>query len=265
MVPVSPFHQIELAEVLQRKLEHPGESDYVVRRISQKTVNGQPLIQGELVVSGTRTLEEFPLAREFPVHFRKTYYPICFHQDPAREYENHLAASEIIPVPPPIGSTRTSFRSCFLPGKPYSSLSPFGVEPEEGNLPIAEGADPAALIGLWTLLAPIYDQIQRLHEAGFAHGDLFLHNVIVSLSPVGGHLIDFELATRKSEAASEEEWQAKVGDDFREILTEAVHLQCALGAQQGPLAEAAIDQLPALFKNPDRFRRAIEAGSGRVG
>jgi hypothetical protein len=37
------------------------------------------------------------------------------------------------------------------------------------------------------------------------------------------------------------------------MLKEAVLLQCALGAQPGPLAEMARAQIEKLFKRPDRF------------
>ena len=37
-----------------------------------------------------------------------------------------------------IGSTRTEFRCCFIPGVPFPRLSPFGAEPYESNIGTAQ-------------------------------------------------------------------------------------------------------------------------------
>jgi len=264
MIHLSPHHQIELDPALMHMLERPPDRDYVIRRVSQKVVNGQPLIQGELVISGNETLEAYPLATKYPVHFRKTYYPTCFHQHPDQEYENHLAASRIIDVPPPIGSTRTTFRSCFLPGTPFDRLSPFGVEPPERNIQIAEEHPKASCIGLWYLLNSVYTQITALHENGFAHGDLFLHNIIISPAPIGAHLIDFEQAVHRDDEMTDEVWQEKIDADLSEILKTGIFLQCALGRQEGLLAEACLDALPKLFTASGQFKRSIERRTKRA-
>ena len=257
MISVSPFHQIELDTTFSELLKHPPESDYVIRRLSQKTVNGEPLIQGELVISSAETLAEYPLAKTYPVHFRKTYYPICFHQDPGREYENHQAASELIDVPPPIGCDRTTFRSCFLPGVPFDRLSKFGVEPEDRNIQVASELSPAASIGLWHSLTEIYEKVSKLHQGGLVHGDLFLHNVIVSPTPLGVHLIDFEQAVQRDDAMAEAEWEQKQQADLAELLKLAIYLQCALGRQKSELAETSISSVADIFNDGDRFVRAI--------
>ena len=216
------------------------------------------------MISGQNTLENFPRAAEYAVHFRKTYYPICFHQNPAKEFEHHLAASKIIAIPPPIGSTRTTFRSCFLPGISYDRLTPFGTEPPERNIQIGEDMDKAAAIGLWHLLQQVYHQIRQLHERDFAHGDLFLHNVIVSPSPIGAHLIDFEQAVRCTDDLDSEKWNAIQQADLREIFKEAIYLQCALGRQTGTLAEASIASLPSLMEKSELFIRTIPSSSSAL-
>lgn len=264
MIQVSPTHQIELDEALVRLFEHPMEHDYVVRRLSLKSVNGEPLIQGELVIAGKDTLAQYPLAKEYPLHFRKTYYPICFHQNPEQEFDNQLAASQIIDVPPPIGSTRTTFRSCFLPGTPLNRMSPFGVEPEDRNIQIATETSPATSIGLWYLLAGIYRQVLILHEHGFAHGDLFLHNVIVSPTPISTHLIDFEQAVHRGDEMSDDQWQEKRHADLLETFKHAIYLQCSLGPQQDELGVASLGALEKVVGDPDRFQRAIARMSSRV-
>ena len=263
MVPVSPSYNIELDESVQWMLQSPHEQDYVLRKLSDKSVNGLPLIQGELVIAGSQTREEFPLAEKYPVHFRKTYYPICFHQDPRREFDNQLAASKIIDAPPPIGSSRTTFRSCFQPGIPFDRLSPLGIEPEEQNIQVANDLDTAAAIGLWFLLESVYGQVLRLHENGFAHGDLFLHNVIISRAPIAAHLIDFELAIRRDGDLDEQAWREKCAADLAEIFRHAAYLQCFLGRQGAGLGDASLGALPGLLGDADRFLRAISRNSVR--
>ncbi len=262
MIELSPFHKVELAEEYQNLVDQPPDHDQIMRVVSKKMANGQPLIQGELVLAGNETRNAFPLAGRYPVHFRKTYYPTCFHQHPDQELENHQMAADILHIPPPIGATRTSFRSCFIPGKPLSRISPFGTEPPESNIATAQEAETALLIGLWDLLSNLYDQVTQLHDGGLAHGDLYLHNAIVSTSPVRIFLIDYELAVKKRDCDSEEKWQKAVDADLRELLTEAIYVQAGLGSQRGPLAEASLEALPVFFeKTHRRFQRAISQRS----
>ena len=62
----------------------------------------------------------------------------------------------------------------------------------------------AARIGLWRLVEVLHGQVTALHRAGLVHGDLFLHNVIVSTSPIGVYPIDFEHAADRAESATDE-------------------------------------------------------------
>lgn len=256
-VRVTPVHAIELPEALFRLVEQPPEHDFVLRRLSEKLANGEPLIQGELVVSGKDTLAQHPLAREYPVHFRKTYYPTCFHQHPDRELRRHQRAAEILPLPPPIGCTRTSFRSCFIPGQSLDKLAPFGLEPPEANLRVAEDMPIAARIGLWRLLETLHGQLSALHRAGLVHGDLFLHNVIVSTSPIGVYPIDFETAAERSEAPSDEAWRELCERDLLEVRKAATYLLCVLGPQPGELAAEVGATLEDLFPSTPRVRERL--------
>ena len=139
-------------------------------------------------------------------------------------------------------------RSCFLPGRPLSRLSPFtNVEPQESCLGIAQQADPAALIGLWKLAEEAYAQVQKLHARNFFHRDLELHNLIVCTAPVRVFLIDFESAERDFNGSAEER-QELVFKDSAELLRLAIYLQSSLGHQTGPLAEASLAALPQLFR-----------------
>lgn len=262
-IALSPYHEIELPEAYRHWAEHAPQQDQVIRTLSKKLANGQPLIQGDLVVAGRESRETWPLATQYPVHFRKTYYPTCFHQHPDIEFRHHEKAAQLLDVPAPIGATRTSFRSCFIPGDSLRKLSPFGVEPIDANIAIAEKLDHLHLIGYWRLLEEVYGQVTRLHEGGLAHGDLFIHNVIVSLAPVGIFLIDFELSVDRDEAGDEEKWEKAVREDFREILLEAVCVQCGLGIQAGPLAEHSLEELESLTGTAhDRFVRALRGTRG---
>lgn len=262
-VHLSPLHEVELSSTYGHYIQHPPDHDIVLFNLSKKMANNEPLIQGELVIAGQDTLEQYELARTYPLHFRKTYYPTSFHQDPAEELRHLNRASEILDIPPAIGSTRTTFRSCFVPGRPLDKLSPFGVEPPERNIEIAkEQVEPMVLIGLWKLYEELYRQVKKLHQGGLAHGDLYLHNAIVSMAPIKVCLIDFELAKHRDEITVEE-WAKITAFDRQELFTQAAYVQCGLGRQAGELAEAVYEVLPDLFgRHAGRYRRAMDhAGS----
>ncbi|MEM7146953.1 MAG: lipopolysaccharide kinase InaA family protein [Verrucomicrobiota bacterium] len=260
MIPVSPQHQIDLAPQYLPLIENPPDHDQIIHTLMRKMANNQPLIQGDLVLAGADTREEYPRAKEFPVHFRKSYYPTCFHQHPDKEFEKHTIASQIIGIPAPIGTTRTTFRSCFIPGRPFPRLSPFGSEPPDSNIPVAQETEAAQLIALWKLLEELHSKTTKLHENGLAHGDLFLHNVIVALTPIEVCLIDFELAVKQSDV-DDEKWPATCQADLAEMFREAIYIQCGLGPQAGPLAEASQTALPTLFEETalPRFQRALDS------
>jgi hypothetical protein len=240
-VPVclTPRHHAQLIPELAYLVDSPPDHDHVIRTLSRKLSNGLPLIQGDLVIAGKDTMQSFPRAREYPVHFRKTYYPTAFHPPATLEFEKHERISRIIDVPPPIGATRNCFRSCFIPGVPLSRLSPFGVEPAEQNLLVAAGMETAALIGLWHLLEEVSRQVAVLHEHGVVHGDLFLHNVIVSRSPVAVCLIDFEQAVERAPETDADGWAEREAKDLEEVLRHALWVQAGLGAQPGLVGECS--------------------------
>lgn len=256
MVPVSPRHELLLAPEYAQLIRYAPEHDFVMRTITRRQANGLQLMSAEMVIAGKDTRKEFPLAEKYPMHFRKTYYPGRLRGDPSIEFANQHLASEILDAPPPIGFTKDTFRSCFVPGKPYSRLTPFGVEPVENNVQVAEEIDLAKAVGLWWLCEQSFAQLVRLHERGLVHGDMELHNIAVSPAPVGAVLIDFELARQKKDLG-DAEWNKLVQADFTELLKEAVYLQCALGRQPGALADMAIERLPDLFPSPGRFERTI--------
>ena len=256
-VRVTPVHAIELPDPLYRLVEQPPEHDFVMRRLSEKLANGEPLIQGELVIAGKDTLARYPLAREYPVHFRKTYYPTCFHQHPDRELHRHQRVAEILSLPPPIGCTRTSFRSCFIPGHSLETLAPFELDPPDANLRVAEEMPIAARIGLWRILEVLHGQVTSLHRAGLVHGDLFLHNVIVATSPIGVYPIDFERAADRAEAATDEAWRRLCAEDLLEVWKAAAYLLCVLGPQPGELAAEVGARVEDLFPRAPRVRERL--------
>jgi len=236
-VSLTPRHHAQLIPELAYLVDSPPDHDHVIRTLSRKLSNGLPLIQGDLVIAGKDTLEAFPRAREYPVHFRKTYYPTAFHPPATLECEKHERISRIIEIPPPIGATRNCFRSCFIPGVPMDRLSPFGLEPPEQNLVVASRTETVTLIGLWHLLEEVALQLTALHGSGVVHGDMFLHNVIVSRSPVAVCLIDFEQAVERSAETGAEEWAEREMRDWEEVFRHALWVQTGLGAQPGELGE----------------------------
>jgi hypothetical protein len=257
IVAVSPQHSVRLAREYADLLERPQQSDYVVRTIVRREANDMPLMSAEIVVAGRETRDRHPLAITYPLHFRKTYSAARMHGDTAKEFENQTLASQIIDLPPPIGFAPRVFRSCLAPGRPYARLSPFGAEPEESNIRIAQKLPLAAAAGLWGFAESAFRQLSTLHESGLAHGDAQVHNFVVCPSPLDVVIIDFEAASKKSEL-EEPAWQARRVEDFVPLLREAIFLQCAIGRQNGPLGGASWEALDRLFRSPDRFRRAIE-------
>lgn len=236
-VTLSPRHHAQLIPEFQYLVNSPPDHDMVIRTVSRKLSNDMPLIQGHLVIAGKDTLQAFPLAQTYPVHFRKTYYPTAFHPPATLEYAKHEKISRLIDVPPPIGATKNCFRSCFIPGIPLNRISPFGVEPLEQNLGVAERAAPGLLFGLWHLLEQVETQLSTLHRNGMAHGDLFLHNVIVSRSPIAVCLIDFEQAIERNSDMTDPEWAEIAFRDLEEVFQHALWVQAGLGAQPGSLGE----------------------------
>jgi len=259
-IAVSPHDSIELADEYHALVEVPRAHDYVLRTLMRREVNGQPLVAGELVIAGEDTRAEHPLANEYPLHFRKSYYPVAFFQDPAGEFERQELVSRIpeLGVAAPIGFTRTSFRSCFVPGIGLHRLSPFPVEPEERNIEKAAGTSILELLGLWHLLEEWAVQLIALHEAGLTHGDLELHNIIITRSPTRVVMIDFENAVKKEESEVEV-WEKAVDADWQGLLKLALIVQCGLGTQGTELGRRALEALAAgkLVEDVGRFERAI--------
>jgi hypothetical protein len=257
IVSVSPRHAVKLAREYTVLVDRPPQNDYVVRTIARKEANGLPLMSAEIVIAGRETREKYSLAKTYPLHFRKTYTATRLHGDTEREYRCQTLASEVVRLPPAIGFSSDVFRSCLVPGRPYQRISPFGVEPEERNMRIAQDLSLAEAAGLWRLSEDALSVLTRLHEGGLAHGDAELHNFVVCPGPLELVIIDFESAVQKADLDAEQ-WTARCVADLIPLCREAIFLQCALGRQEGALAEKSFELLPKLFKSPDRFRKAIE-------
>jgi hypothetical protein len=256
-IALSPRHSVTLASEYVGLIKRAPKKDFVIRTLVKREANGNPLVAGELVIAGAETREQHPLAATYPLHFRKTYFPARLHGDPKDEFDRHQRASELVPVPAPIGFTPNVFRSCFLPGKPYSRLSPFGVEPESGNFPLAHELPLESAVGLWRLAEEILSLLLRLHAGGLCHGDAELHNFIVCPAPLEALPIDFEGASEEGGRDSDA-WQKLIDADLAPILREAGFLQCALGRQTGKLAELTEQYLARLFKDPKRLTQEID-------
>ncbi len=256
LVAVSPRHSVRIGVEYAAWIKSAPRQDFVVRTILRREANGMPLMSADIVIAGEEARANYPLAASYPLHFRKTYYPGRLHGDPRQERDRQNEAAAILGLPPAIGATHQTFRSCLLPGTPYHRLSPFGAEPEEANLPRARELPLATAAGLWRLLQEAFESLGRIHGAGLAHGDPELHNFVVCPSPLEILMIDFEAAVTKEELG-EEAFAKRCDDDWLPILREAIFLQCALGRQPGPLADLALGKLDQLFKRPKRFRQEI--------
>jgi hypothetical protein len=256
-ISVSPRHRVLLAEEYLPLVKRAPKRDFVVRTVVQRQANDLLLMTAELVIAGEETRALHPLAVTYPLHFKKTYFPGQFYDDPKIEFDNSVLASRVTSLPPPIGYASNIFRSCLLPGTAYARLSPFGVDPPERNVPVAEKVPLESAAGLWLLAEQALAQLLALQDAGLAHGDAELHNCIVCPTPLELLFIDFGSSVHRSRVDADG-WEARCARDLEPILREAVFLQCALGRQVGPLAELSWDRIDRLFASPDRFRRVIE-------
>ncbi len=261
LVPVSPRHTVVLAPELNLLILRPPRTDFVVRTLARREANGLPLMTAEMVIASEATRKTHPTANTYPLHFRKTYFPGRLHGDPEAEFQHHLRASQLTSVPAPIGHEANVFRSCLIPGQPYSRLTPFDSEPPESNIAKAEKPALATVAGLWRFAEDTLAQLLALHEGGLAHGDAELHNVIVCPAPLETVLIDFEGAIAKS-SLGDSDWDKRRALDLAPLLREAVYLQCALGRQHSRLGELAWGRMPSLFQYPQRFQKAIESRAG---
>jgi hypothetical protein len=238
-------------------IDRPAERDFVVHTIERREANGLPLMAAEIVIAGTHTRGQYPLASSYPLHFRKSYFAARLHGDPRIEYEASALASALVGLPPPIGYTETSYRSCLIPGSPFHRLSPFDQESEDSNMRRAQSLPLAAAAGLWRLAEEGHRQLTKLHAGGLAHGDAEMQNFIVCPAPLEVLMVDFETAVHR-EAVDESAWTARCAADLAPLYREAIFLQASLGRQRGKLADAAWAAAPLLFRDPERLRRAIE-------
>jgi hypothetical protein len=260
LVKVSPRHSVRLAQEYLAIIERPRRDDFVVRTVARKEANGTPLMSAEIVLAGRATRERFPLADQYPLHFRKTHFPGHLHGDPGIEFARHKDASEIIDIPAPIGFDERTFRACLIPGISLHGLSPFHGEPEDIHLRQARELPLVAAAGHWKLAELAFESLRALHQGGLVHGDAVLQNFIVCPSPLEILPIDFEGSARRDDV-EEDEWNRRAEGDLDELLRHAIYLLCALGRQPGALAEAAVGRIDRLLRASDRFRQAIERGA----
>lgn len=256
-IAVSPRHTVRLAADYVAFVRRAPGRDFVVQTLAKREVHGNVLMTADVVIAGADTREKFPLAATYPLHFRKTYFPGQMHGDPQDEFTRHTRAAELLGIAAPIGWTPASYRSCLVPGKPLSRLTPFGSDPEESNLRIARDLPLHAAAGLWHLTEQAYLRLRTLHGGGLAHGDAELHNFVVAASPLEVVPIDFEGGLLQ-DSLSPAAWEKRQQLDTAALLKEAIYLMCALGPQEGPFAEAALERVGQLFKRPDSFKREIE-------
>ncbi len=257
LVPVSPKHSVLLSREYLTFIDTPPQRDYVVRTVAKRQVGAMMLMSGDLVIASADTRATFPLATQYPLHFRKSYFPGQMHGDTKDEFDNHARAATLIDIPPPIGHTPNTFRSCLLPGHPYSRLSPFGAQPQTANIALAEKLPLASAAGLWKFCEEALAKHLALQAGGLAHGDAELHNFIVCPTPLELLMIDFE-GSVDQKTQTEEAWQKRCATDLEPLLREALYLQCALGRQPSPLGKLSSERAGQLLEYPEQFARAID-------
>lgn len=257
IVKVSPRHSVTVDDDYFALIQRAPQQDLVVRTLARTMAGDAPLMVGELVIAGQATRERHPLAATYPLHFRKTYYPGRLRGDTEIEFKRHARASEVLGIPPPIGYARSIFRSCLLPGRPFDQIMPFGSEPVESNILHADRLAVGAAAGLWLLAERVFLALTKLHQGRLTHGDAQLHNFVVCYAPLDVLPIDFDMSVLR-DAVSEAEWERHCDDDLEPLLKVAVFLQCALGAQEGTLAELSLGRIDRMFARGKPFRQAIE-------
>jgi hypothetical protein len=255
-IQVSPRHHVALAEDYLRMIDVAPREDFVVRNLARRRAGEMTLMMGDLVIAGAATRDQYELARTYPLHFRKAYYPGKLHGDPQTELEMHQRASALIELPLPIGCTPNSFRSCFLPGTSLDRLSTLGTEPDESNIGLARELSLATAAGLWRLAEEAYGLLLRLQQGGLTHGDAHLHNFIVCPSPLQVLPIDFEIGVLKDDV-SPEVWEQRCQADRQHVLKLAIYLQCALGQQRGALASESMAAIERLVRPAEAFQGMI--------
>lgn len=263
-IAVSPRHSVRLALEYKVLVEKAPRRDFSVRTVTRREANGLPLMTAEIVIAGEEARQEMELAAKYPLHFKKTYFPARLHGDPRIEFDRQLGASQLIDVFPPIGSTNETFRACMIPGQPLTSLLTFQSEPEDRNLRHARDLPLSSAIGQWRLAEQAYADLTTLHRGGLAHGDAELHNFVVCPAPLEIMLVDFEAAVEES-SMTPDAWSARRLADLDPLLRLAILIQCGLGAQTGELADQSRERIGALFKDPDKFRRAIDKQADLAG
>jgi hypothetical protein len=256
-IEVSPRHAVRIASEYLQVIDHPGQWDFVVHTIEKRVANGTPLMSAEIVIAGENARQQFPLAAKYPLHFRKTYFAARLNADPEVEYENTLEASRLIDMPAPIGHSPATFRSCLIPGVPYRRLTPFDGEAEDSNLSHADKLSLTAAAGLWRLAEEAFAQLSKLHEGGLAHGDAALQNFVVCPAPLEVLPIDFEVAVHRDKV-DDAAWEKRCAADRAPLLKEAIFLQAAMGRQRGALADCAWQAAPGMFRDAERFKRAMD-------
>ena len=256
-VRVSPRHHVMLQQDYLPMIDRAPREDFVVRTLARRMAGPSPLMTGDLVIAGASTRQAFPLAQRYPLHFRKVYYPGRLHGDTQKEFAYQTLASQLVPVPPPIGHTPRTFRSCLLPGTPLHQVCDLGTEPPHSNIQRAQSRSLPTLAGQWRLLQDAYAVLQTLQSSGLTHGDAHPHNFIVCPSPLEVLPVDFEQALQRDEAEPGP-WSERCQRDRDHLLLFAIFLMCALGRQGGALATDALAALDRLLPAPGMFRRAID-------
>jgi len=163
-------------------MKKPPASDQILQVVYDNGV-----IRGERVRAGADTIAAFPSVAEFAEHFRKTNLSDLRYRPRDEFAKLSLLHEECEGIAPrPLGVTQTTLLQEFVDGKTLMTHNPFvptrGVSPVTGFTRLPD---------LWNMAEGAYAEVQKLHEAGFVHGDMHLDNVVIQKSGKA-RLIDFE-------------------------------------------------------------------------
>jgi len=168
-------------------------------------------IRGEMVLTGRETIDRFPAAAKFQLHFRKTNLSdLGYH--PTEEYQHLRVLGSEAPgiAPVALGHTQCILLTEFIPGKSLLALSPF-------SFPRANPGKIANPGGLWAAAQAAYDAAEELHGAGWVHGDLHLDNILIT-GEGKARIIDFESLRQPQDESEFEEDNSQILDFAKAIL-----------------------------------------------
>jgi hypothetical protein len=267
-----PVEQQRANKNLGDLLENPPAEDTTLH-IIYKT----PFVLGEVVLAGKKTQREHPRCQAYPIHFKKTYLQKMSRWETSPKHEatvtqhvwEHFEESKkepgevnpTTPVPLPLGSSPTTFRSQLLEARSLGSLSPVTIShpPEELAEQIeATKKNYGTILPLWRGMESLQSVAKTLHTGGFLHHDMHRENMLLKSSPSNpnqfeGCLIDFE-TTEEDERFGTLSWGEACREDLKHLHEEAaVALLCMDPEEKSKVGGGLKDAAERLLKTSPKL------------